>query len=162
MTDRDADFNLDAEIDGEPPCLDRMARGALIRLNRAVLSGRASEASSWLRIWRTLKAEAAAAAEQPPADAALETKAADPVAEPLTSLADCTRELLSLRTDVTRADPRDRRAVRGLQARIDRVAARAAAFGIEDLPPRSASPSPPLAVLMPVAATDHPDVGLGA
>ena len=46
--------DLEAETAGGLPDLGDMARHVMVRLDRAVRRGRAAEAASWLRIWRSL------------------------------------------------------------------------------------------------------------
>ena len=107
---------LDAEEEADLLDYAQMARHALVRLNRAVLRGRAAEAARWMRLHTRLSdlARAAEATAAPPAPrqepAPKPVKAPDPQATALAK-ARTVQTLVRAVADLDPADPTGRRLI---------------------------------------------------
>jgi hypothetical protein len=107
---------VDLEAEEEAGLLDyaEMARHALVRLNRAVLRGRAAEAAGWMRLHTRLSdlARAADAAPAPPAPkpAPKPAKTPDPQATAMAK-ARTVQTLVRAVADLDPADPTGRRLI---------------------------------------------------
>ncbi|WP_312148231.1 hypothetical protein [Brevundimonas sp.] len=100
----------DEDADATPPDLTRMAAQALMRLNRALQRGRAAEAASWLRTWRALSSVSLG-------DPAL-LAAAEPKAEPLSTLEQDLQEVAAVARDAAALSPTDHAGRRAIEARL--------------------------------------------
>ena len=100
----------DETPDTAPPDLTQMAAQALMRLNRALQRGRAAEAASWLRTWRALSSVSLS-------DPAL-LAAAEPKAEPLSTLEQDLQEVAAVARDAAALSPTDHAGRRAIEARL--------------------------------------------
>lgn len=105
---------LDAEEEADLLDYARMARHALVRLNRAVLRGRAAEAARWMRLHTRLsdlaRAAEATAAPPRPEPAPKPVKAPDPQATALAK-ARTVQTLVRAVADLDPTDPTGRRLI---------------------------------------------------
>ena len=105
--------DLDSDEAADLPDYMDMARVALIRLNRALQTGRAAEAASWMRLHQKLLALAAAPGPAEPAE-----PRPKPEPDPNIALARRAAALERLALDVAAADPDDPVAVAAIEARM--------------------------------------------
>jgi len=114
--------DLDAEIEAGLPDYGQMARHALVRMNRAVLRGRATEAASWMRLHQRLLALAAQSADQADKDAQAAEKAADKADEQrLNHLNRHVKNIGDLARDAAAADIHDPRQRRLIDLRLEKI-----------------------------------------
>lgn len=114
--------DLDAEIEAGLPDYDQMARHALVRMNRAVLRGRATEAASWMRLHQRLLTLATQTADQADKDAQAEEQAADKADEQrLDHLNRHVKNIGDLARDAASIDPDDPRMRRLIDLRLEKI-----------------------------------------
>ncbi|RZJ19551.1 MAG: hypothetical protein EON91_00470 [Brevundimonas sp.] len=114
--------DLDAEIEAGLPDYGQMARHALVRMNRAVLRGRATEAASWMRLHQRLLALATQSADQADKDAQAAEKAADKADEQrLDHLNRLAKNIGDLARDAAATDVDDPRQRRLIDLRLEKI-----------------------------------------
>ena len=126
----------DEAPDAAPPDLTQMAAQALMRLNRALQRGRAAEAASWLRTWRTLNDPALLAATTP-----------EPAPDPAATLEADLKAVAEVARDAALLSPDDHAGRLAIEARLTALKARLNPEGLisddsDELDSVFSSPSP--------------------
>lgn len=122
--------DLEAETADGLPDLDDMARHVMVRLDRAVRRGRAAEAASWLRIWRSLT--------DPALDSAVLRLGAGPspasafAPDPLDAMAHDLREVEAIAREAAALPEDDDAGRAAVEARLAALTPRAAGWPISD------------------------------